>query len=95
MKPQLQKPTGAFVGASWVALLIGGVTYLTNGMAFVGDALFAGSTGRSMSPTGYQSLISSLRKKVLSLDSDTVIFPGHGPATTVGEEQKHNPFFIR
>jgi len=73
----------------------GGVTYLTNGMAFVGDALFAGSTGRSMSPTGYQSLISSLRKKVLSLDSDTVIFPGHGPATTVGEEQKHNPFFIR
>lgn len=72
----------------------GGVTYLTDGMAFVGDALFAGSTGRSMSPAGYQSLISSLREKVLSLDPDTVLFPGHGPATTVGEERKHNPFFV-
>jgi len=73
----------------------GGVTYLTNGMAFVGDALFAGSTGRSMSPAGYRSLISSLRKKVLSLDPGTVLFPGHGPATTVGEEKTHNPFFIQ
>ncbi len=73
----------------------GGVTYLTDGMAFVGDALFAGSTGRSMSPVGYQSLISSLREKVLSLDPDTVLFPGHGPATTVGEEREHNPFFIK
>lgn len=72
----------------------GGMTYLADGMAFVGDALFAGSTGRSMSPDGYQSLISSLREKVLSLDPDTVLFPGHGPATTVGEEREHNPFFI-
>ena len=71
----------------------GGVTYLANGMAFVGDALFAGSTGRSMSPSGYLSLISSLREKILSLDPDTVLFPGHGPATTVGEERIHNPFF--
>jgi len=72
----------------------GGVTYLTDGMAFVGDALFAGSTGRSISPAGYQSLISSLREKVLSLDPDTILLPGHGPATTVGEEREHNPFFI-
>jgi hydroxyacylglutathione hydrolase len=71
----------------------GGVTYLTDGMAFVGDALFAGSTGRSMSSIGYQSLLSSLRQKVLSLDHDTILFPGHGPATTVGEERNHNPFF--
>ena len=70
----------------------GGVTYLTDGMAFVGDALFAGSTGRSMSPAGYRTLISSLREKVLSLEPDTVLFPGHGPATTVGEEREHNPF---
>jgi len=72
----------------------GGVTYLADGMAFVGDALFAGSTGRSMSASGYRTLISSLREKVLSLEPDTVLFPGHGPATTVGEEQEHNPFII-
>ena len=70
----------------------GGVTYLTDGMAFVGDALFAGSTGRSMSQSGYRMLTSSLRDKVLSLDPDTVLFPGHGPATTVREERGHNPF---
>lgn len=71
----------------------GGVTYLTEGLCFVGDALFAGSTGRSMSPRGYQSLLVSLRQKVLSLPDDTVILPGHGPTTTVGEEKFHNPFF--
>jgi glyoxylase-like metal-dependent hydrolase (beta-lactamase superfamily II) len=70
----------------------GGVSYLTDGMAFVGDALFAGSTGRSMSQSGYRMLTSSLREKILSLDPDTVLFPGHGPATTVGEEREHNPF---
>ncbi|MCI0526323.1 MAG: MBL fold metallo-hydrolase [Nitrospira sp.] len=71
----------------------GGVTYLTEGLCFVGDALFAGSTGRSMSPKGYQSLLTSLRQKVLSLPDDTVILPGHGPTTTVGEEKRRNPFF--
>lgn len=71
----------------------GGVTYMTEGLCFVGDALFAGSTGRSMSPKEYQSLLTSLSQKVLSLPDDTVIFPGHGPSTTVGEEKRHNPFF--
>ncbi len=71
----------------------GGVTYITEGLCFVGDALFAGSTGRSMSPNGYQSLLTALRLKVFSLPDDTVIFPGHGPTTTVGEEKRHNPFF--
>jgi glyoxylase-like metal-dependent hydrolase (beta-lactamase superfamily II) len=71
----------------------GGVTYLSEGLCFVGDALFAGSTGRSMSPQGYQSLLTSLRQKVLSLPDETVILPGHGPTTTVGEENRHNPFF--
>lgn len=71
----------------------GGVTYLSEGLCFVGDALFAGSTGRSMSPQGYQNLLTSLRQKVLSLPDETVILPGHGPTTTVGEEKLHNPFF--
>ena len=72
---------------------LGGATYTSEGVCFVGDALFAGSTGRSMSPQGYQSLLISLRQKVLSLPEKTVIFPGHGPPTTVGEEKRHNPFF--
>ena len=71
----------------------GGVTYLSESVCFVGDALFAGSTGRSMSPQGYQCLLATLRQKVLSLPDETVIFPGHGPPTTVGEEKRHNPFF--
>lgn len=71
----------------------GGVTYLSEGLCFVGDALFAGSTGRSMSPQGYQNLLTSLRQKVLSLPDETVILPGHGPTTTVDEEKRHNPFF--
>jgi glyoxylase-like metal-dependent hydrolase (beta-lactamase superfamily II) len=71
----------------------GGVAYIMEGLCFVGDALFAGSTGRSMSPAGYQSLLTSLQQKVLTLPDDTVIFPGHGPTTTVSEEKQHNPFF--
>jgi glyoxylase-like metal-dependent hydrolase (beta-lactamase superfamily II) len=46
-----------------------------------------------VSPQGYQSLLTSLRQKVLSLPDETVILPGHGPTTTVGEEKHHNPFF--
>jgi glyoxylase-like metal-dependent hydrolase (beta-lactamase superfamily II) len=71
----------------------GGVSYLAEGLCFVGDALFAGSTGRAMSPKGYQNLLAALRQKVLSLSDDTLILPGHGPTTTVGEEKLRNPFF--
>jgi len=71
----------------------GGTSYFVNGVCCVGDALFAGSTGRSMSPQGYTALLHSLRERVLSLAPDTILCPGHGPLTTVGEELKHNPFF--
>ncbi len=71
----------------------GGTTYWTGSCAFVGDALFAGSTGRSMSPAGYRSLLSSIRERVLTLPREAALFPGHGPATTVVEEISHNPFF--
>ena len=71
----------------------GGMSYQVGSFVFVGDALFAGSTGRSMSPEGYQLLLSSLREKILSLPPETRLFPGHGPTTTVGEERAHNPFF--
>ena len=78
----------------------GGTTYVVRDprgqkrpLCIVGDALFAGSTGRSMSPEGYRDLLDSLSRKVLSLAEETVILPGHGPLTTVGEEKRRNPFF--
>ncbi|MBI3606520.1 MAG: MBL fold metallo-hydrolase [Nitrospirae bacterium] len=70
----------------------GGTSYATDGLCCVGDALFAGSTGRSMSPAGYSTLLSSLRRHVLSLPPETLLLPGHGPITTVAEERAHNPF---
>ncbi|WHZ23980.1 MAG: MBL-fold metallo-hydrolase superfamily [Nitrospira sp.] len=61
-------------------------------ICFVGDTLFAGSIGRS-NPSGlYQTHLDSVRQRVLTLSHDTLLFPGHGPATTVREELLHNPF---
>jgi hydroxyacylglutathione hydrolase len=60
---------------------------------FFGDSIFAGSLGRAYSPVSYPELLQSVKKKVLALPQETVLFPGHGPATTAGEERAHNPFF--
>jgi glyoxylase-like metal-dependent hydrolase (beta-lactamase superfamily II) len=63
-------------------------------MAFVGDLIFAGSIGRTDLPGGDNDLlIRAVREKIFVLPDDTVLFPGHGPATTVGEEKRSNPFF--
>jgi hydroxyacylglutathione hydrolase len=61
---------------------------------FVGDTLFAGSIGRTDFPGGsYDQLIRSVRSKIFPLDDNTVVYPGHGPETTVGQEKRTNPFF--
>lgn len=61
---------------------------------FVGDTLFAGSIGRTDFPGGsYSRLIGSVREKIFTLDEATLVYPGHGPHTTVGEEKRTNPFF--
>jgi hydroxyacylglutathione hydrolase len=58
-----------------------------------GDTLFAGSIGRTDLPGGsFDKIIRSLRDKVLALPDDTVVVPGHGPITTIGEERESNPF---
>jgi glyoxylase-like metal-dependent hydrolase (beta-lactamase superfamily II) len=63
-------------------------------MAFVGDLIFAGSIGRTDLPGGdYDALIRAVREKIFVLPDDTVLFPGHGPSTTVGGEKRSNPFF--
>jgi glyoxylase-like metal-dependent hydrolase (beta-lactamase superfamily II) len=63
------------------------------GVAFVGDVLFAGSIGRTDLPGGdHQLLIDGIRGKLLPLGDDVRVFSGHGPVTTIGEERRTNPF---
>ncbi len=58
-----------------------------------GDVLFDGSIGRTDFPGGsYNSLIKSILEEILSLPDETVVYPGHGESTTVGEERRNNPF---
>lgn len=71
----------------------GGVCFYTDGHIFVGDTLFAGSIGRTDLQGGdYDTLISSIKTKLLPLDEDTVVYTGHGPETTIGKEKRVNPF---
>jgi hydroxyacylglutathione hydrolase len=69
----------------------GGVSYLINQTLLSGDVIFAGSMGRANS--SWEELFNSITEKVLRLPDATGIHPGHGPATTVGQEKNHNPFF--
>jgi hydroxyacylglutathione hydrolase len=58
-----------------------------------GDTLFAGSIGRTDLPGGdHEQMLASLRDKILVLDDETVVLPGHGPQTTIGRERTSNPF---
>ena|SRR5436190_2032393 len=60
---------------------------------FVGDTLFAGSIGRTDLPGGdFNTLIASIRKVLFAFGDDAVVYPGHGPTTTIGRERKTNPF---
>ena len=71
----------------------GGVSYLGDGVIFTGDTLFAGSIGRTDLPGGnYKILIKSIREKLLVLDDNLVIYPGHGPSSTIGNEYASNPY---
>src|SRR5437660_12136442 len=61
-----------------------------------GDTLFAGSIGRTDLPGGsMQKIMRSLHETVLSLPDETVVVPGHGPLTTIGEERASNPFLVK
>ncbi len=64
-------------------------------VAIAGDVVFAGSIGRTDLPFGdYRVLMESIRNEVLTLPDETVLYPGHGPETTVGHERIANPFLI-
>jgi len=71
----------------------GSVCLAGHGMAFVGDVLFAGSVGRTDLPGGdAAALLASIRRKLFALPDATVVYAGHGPPTTIGEEKRTNPF---
>lgn len=72
----------------------GGITLIGEGSAFCGDLVFFGSAGRTDLPGGSrQALQESIRRRIMTLPDETVLYPGHGPDTTVGREKEQNPYF--
>lgn len=71
----------------------GGIGYYLEDALFCGDQLFSGSVGRTDFPGGsFEQLEKSIRQHIYTLPDRVVLYPGHGPATTVGEEKYKNPF---
>lgn len=71
----------------------GGICFLADDAVFCGDVLFAGSVGRTDLPGGsFEQLTDSLRDRVMCLNDAIVVYPGHGPQTTIGAERRSNPF---
>jgi len=69
------------------------LAYYTDGCLFSGDVLFAGSVGRTDLPgADWETLLASIRLLVETFAPETVVYPGHGPATTLGDELARNPF---
>jgi len=63
------------------------------GLLFSGDTLFCGSIGRTDLWGGsYEEIMASIQHRLLTLPDDTVVYPGHGPETTIGDERRSNPF---
>ncbi|KYH32358.1 MBL fold metallo-hydrolase [Neomoorella mulderi] len=72
----------------------GGICLQGEGLIFTGDTLFAGSIGRTDFPGGsFNQLLNSIKEKLFVLDDELEIYPGHGPASTIGAERADNPFF--
>ncbi len=71
----------------------GGISLFTDKMIFTGDALFYGGIGRTDFPgASHNQLMNSIREKILTKPDDTVVYSGHGPETTIGEEKRNNPW---
>lgn len=73
----------------------GGLCFYSPPVLISGDVLFQGSIGRTDLPGGdYESLIKGVKEKIFTLPDETIVYPGHGPSTTVREEKLYNPFFM-
>jgi hydroxyacylglutathione hydrolase len=71
----------------------GGICLLGHGVVFSGDTLFNFGIGRTDFPGGsYERLMTSIHEKLMVLPDETIVYPGHGPATTIGDERRGNPF---
>jgi len=71
----------------------GSICLYVDDKLFTGDTLFAGGIGRADFPrSSLKQLQGSIQKKILKFPSEVVVYPGHGPETTIGEEKKSNPF---
>jgi hydroxyacylglutathione hydrolase len=71
----------------------GGCCLFLDGLVITGDTLFDNSVGRTDFPGGsLDALMESIHGKLMTLPDDTVAYPGHGPATTIGRERLHNPY---
>jgi len=73
----------------------GGICLLGDGFVFAGDTLFQQSIGRTDLLGGsLNTLLTSIRAKLLTLPVDTKVYPGHGPSTSIGDEKQFNPFLL-
>ena len=73
----------------------GHIVLVGDGLVFCGDVLFQGSIGRTDLPGGnYEQLLASIRDKLLVLPDETIVYSGHGPSTTIGDERRTNPFLV-
>lgn len=71
----------------------GGITFYADNIAFTGDTLFRLSVGVTNYKTGnWETMVRTIQTKIYALPDDTIVYPGHGPATTIGFEKKNNPF---
>jgi glyoxylase-like metal-dependent hydrolase (beta-lactamase superfamily II) len=88
----------SFLGMEWTVLHTpghspGSVSFLLQQHLFGGDVLFKLGVGRSDLPGGNsRTLFDSISRKLFSLSGDTIVYPGHGPKTTIAYEQEHNPY---
>ncbi len=74
---------------------VGGVCYLIDDILISGDTLFSGSIGRFDFPNGsLEDELNSIRTKLMILDDETKVYPGHGFSTTIGKQRKDNPYLI-
>ena len=95
----IDESTELYIGSSKINIYAtpghsqGGLCFHVNNILFSGDTLFQRSIGRTDFHGGdYNTLINSIKTKLLILDDNTSVYPGHGPKTTIGEEKKYNSF---